>query len=233
MRFRPTAASGTQPGLVLQNEAEAPAALLEDWLHARGIGAHTVRVWEQGVPGDPSEFAWVAALGTFHSVTEEDPAWIGAEVDFLRRAVESDVPVLGLCFGAQALSVALGGEISPPPRPRWDGSRSRPRPPTSLPPAPGFTSTTSASRFPPAPPRSPAHPAASAPSPSAPTSESSFTRRSRRRSSTSGSGAMPRAWRSSASTRKRSARRRTGRRPPRPSGRSSSSTRGGRPPLAR
>jgi GMP synthase-like glutamine amidotransferase len=104
---------GEQLGVVLQNEAVAPAALFEDWLRSRGIAARTVRVWEQGVPGDASEFAWVAALGTFHSVTQREPAWIGAEVDFLRRAVDADVPVLGLCFGAQALSVALGGEISP------------------------------------------------------------------------------------------------------------------------
>jgi GMP synthase-like glutamine amidotransferase len=106
-------ADGDRLGLVLQNEAEAPPALFEDWLRARGIAARTVRVWEQGVPDDASEFAWVAALGSYHSVTQKDPAWIGAEVDFLGRAVETDVPVLGLCFGAQALSVALGGEVSP------------------------------------------------------------------------------------------------------------------------
>lgn len=47
------------------------------------------------MPEEVSEFAWVAALGTFHSVTHEDPAWVGAEVDFLRRAVEAEVPVLG------------------------------------------------------------------------------------------------------------------------------------------
>jgi GMP synthase-like glutamine amidotransferase len=113
MVARPGQAEGDRLGVVLQNEAEAPAALLEDWLRARGIAARMVSVWEQGVPEDASEFAWVAALGSFHSVTQEDPAWIAAEVEFLRRAVDSDVPVLGLCFGAQALSVALGGAISP------------------------------------------------------------------------------------------------------------------------
>lgn len=113
MAAQPTPADSDRLGLVLQNEAEAPAALFADWLAARAIAARTVRVWEQGLPGEASEFSWVAALGSFHSVTQAEPDWIGAEIDFLRRAVEADVPVLGLCFGAQALSVALGGEVSP------------------------------------------------------------------------------------------------------------------------
>jgi GMP synthase-like glutamine amidotransferase len=113
MDAQPPPAHGDRLGVVLHNDAAAPAALFDDWLRSRGTAARTVRAWEQGVPDDASEFAWVAALGSFHSVTQKEPAWIGAEVDFLRRAVDADVPVLGLCFGAQALSVALGGEISP------------------------------------------------------------------------------------------------------------------------
>ena len=98
---------------MLQNEDEAPAGLLGDWLRARGLDAETVAVWERGVPADPAEFAWIASLGAANSVTDAEPAWIGAEIELIRRAVEADVPVLGLCFGGQALSVALGGEIVP------------------------------------------------------------------------------------------------------------------------
>jgi len=98
---------------VLENEDQAPAGLLGDWLRARGLDAETVAVWERGVPADPAEFAWIASLGAANSVTDPEPAWIGAEIEFIRRAVKADVPVLGLCFGGQALSVALGGEISP------------------------------------------------------------------------------------------------------------------------
>ena len=113
MSARSSAATGDRPGVVLQNEDEAPAALFDDWLREREIAARTVRVWEQGVPAEPQEFAWVAALGAANSVTASEPAWIADEVEFIRRAVAGNVPVLGLCFGAQALAVALGGEISP------------------------------------------------------------------------------------------------------------------------
>jgi len=102
-----------RPGLVLQNENEAPAALLEDWLHERGMAHTTVHSWARGVPDDPREYGWVVALGASDSATQTEPAWVPDEIEFLRRAADADVPVLGICFGGQALSVALGGEISP------------------------------------------------------------------------------------------------------------------------
>jgi GMP synthase-like glutamine amidotransferase len=100
------------PGVVLHNEDVAPPALLEDWLRERGFSYRTVRTWESGVPDDPREFGWVAALGASDSATQSEPVWIPDEIEFLRRAVDADVPVLGVCFGGQALSLALGGEIS-------------------------------------------------------------------------------------------------------------------------
>jgi GMP synthase-like glutamine amidotransferase len=42
---------------------------------------------------------------------------VRAEIDGLREAVQANVPVLGLCFGGQALAVALGGEVAPSPQP--------------------------------------------------------------------------------------------------------------------
>jgi GMP synthase-like glutamine amidotransferase len=46
-------------------------------------------------------------------VNDREPEWIPEEIDFLRRATEGGVPVLGICFGGQALSVALGGAVGP------------------------------------------------------------------------------------------------------------------------
>lgn len=101
------------PGIVLHNEDEGPPALLADWLEERGIDFDVVRVWEAGVPDDPTDFDWVVALGAESSVNDGTPEWIPAEIDLLRRAVAREVPVLGICFGGQALSVALGGEVGP------------------------------------------------------------------------------------------------------------------------
>jgi GMP synthase-like glutamine amidotransferase len=112
-------------GLVLQNDTLDPPALLGDWLDERGIPFEVARVFEDGVPPDPREFAWIAAMGSRHSVTADDPGWIPDEVGLLRAAVAADVPVLGICFGGQALAAALGGEISlaEPPAVGWFETR--------------------------------------------------------------------------------------------------------------
>ena len=104
---------GTASGLVLQNDSLDPPALLGDWLDARGIPFDSIAVWEDGPPRDPRAFAWIAAMGSRHSVRDEEPDWIPAEVDFLADAVDAGVPVLGICFGGQALAAALGADVSP------------------------------------------------------------------------------------------------------------------------
>lgn len=43
--------------------------------------------------------------------TDEHP-WIGAELELLRDAMGREVPVFGICLGAQLLATALGGEVS-------------------------------------------------------------------------------------------------------------------------
>lgn len=39
--------------------------------------------------------------------------WVRPEVDFVRRHLDRGTPVLGICFGAQIMSTALGGTVSP------------------------------------------------------------------------------------------------------------------------
>lgn len=42
--------------------------------------------------------------------------WLVPEIAWLRDAVESGMPVLGICFGGQLLARALGGTVAPAPR---------------------------------------------------------------------------------------------------------------------
>jgi len=71
--------------------------------------------------GDPlpalDDVDGVLALGGDQSVRhiEDDPT-LAAEAAFLRAAVERDVPVLGVCLGAQLLAHAFGGSVTQLPR---------------------------------------------------------------------------------------------------------------------
>jgi GMP synthase-like glutamine amidotransferase len=57
----------------------------------------------------------VVVLGALPSVND-DLAWIAEELTWLREADRAGVPVLGICFGAQALCAALGGRVERAPR---------------------------------------------------------------------------------------------------------------------
>src|SRR5829696_1808113 len=61
----------------------------------------------------------VVAMGAPWSVYDVDTigSWIGREIAFVRSVHEADVTFLGVCFGGQVLSAALGGTVEPAPRP--------------------------------------------------------------------------------------------------------------------
>ena len=54
----------------------------------------------------------MVALGSDRSVHASPDPWIAAQLAFLRAAHDAGVPVLGICFGAQALAAALGGRVN-------------------------------------------------------------------------------------------------------------------------
>jgi GMP synthase-like glutamine amidotransferase len=104
---------------IVEQQRDAPAGLLEEWARERGHRIITLRAPELGAGPwpDPAEFDAIAPLGAEHSVHASKDEWIAPQIAFLRAAHERDVPVLGLCFGGQALAAALGGDVRPAPEP--------------------------------------------------------------------------------------------------------------------
>ncbi len=99
-----------------------------------------------GTPGvrvdfpDPADFDAVVPMGAPWSVydTATIGTWIGAELDLLRRADELGVPVLGLCFGGQALAAAHGGAVVRAARPELGWLHVDTDDPTLVEPGPWF-----------------------------------------------------------------------------------------------
>ncbi len=54
-------------------------------------------------------------MGSAGSVNDPH-SWIAQELELIRRALQRDVPVMGVCFGGQLISRALGGEVARGPR---------------------------------------------------------------------------------------------------------------------
>lgn len=84
---------------------------LGTFLDRRGVAYELVCV-DKGipVPMDLDGVPGLVFMGAAGSVN--DPLdWIGQELSLIRGAVERDIPVLGICFGAQLMSRALGGRV--------------------------------------------------------------------------------------------------------------------------
>src|SRR4051794_28911732 len=106
----------SKPGVILQHGPHGPAGLLGEFLDDAGIAYLTHPAWASPIP-DLGDARFVVSLGSQFSANDDEPAWVPAEVAALRDAVAAGVPVLGLCFGGQALALALGGDVRRLPRP--------------------------------------------------------------------------------------------------------------------
>lgn len=99
-------------GLVLQTQDNCPPGLLADWATSRGLALDIIRVDRWAELPDPSGYDCAIALGSYASLARTPAGWVARELEWIRCADAVDLPVLGICFGAQALAVALGGAVT-------------------------------------------------------------------------------------------------------------------------
>jgi GMP synthase-like glutamine amidotransferase len=103
--------------LILQHQDDAPAGLVLDALARAGLEPRVAHL-DHGDPlPDVGAPAVAITLGSDASVNDTAPEWIARELEWLRGADAAGTPVLGLCFGAQALAAALGGRVKRCPLP--------------------------------------------------------------------------------------------------------------------
>src|ERR1700728_5259735 len=102
---------------VISPPEEESAGFIGAAFEARGADLSVTLVPKEDLPAlDGVDH--VVVLGAVWAVYDDSPdrAWIAAEPAWLQRADEAGVPVLGICFGGQALAAAFGWRVGPAPR---------------------------------------------------------------------------------------------------------------------
>ena len=69
-------------------------------------------LYDQFSPPALNEIDLIISLGGPMSANDDYPA-ISSEIDYLKRAIDGETPVIGICLGAQLLARALGGTVEP------------------------------------------------------------------------------------------------------------------------
>jgi GMP synthase (glutamine-hydrolysing) len=99
--------------LALEFTWDDPPGYLGDILQEHDIACEVVKVEETPVP-DPTDYDAMIAMGGPQHVGQNDryPYLVGATAA-IRRAVDNEIPYLGLCLGGQLLASAMGAQVRP------------------------------------------------------------------------------------------------------------------------
>jgi GMP synthase-like glutamine amidotransferase len=104
-----TGRNGSFRALVVEHERATPGGLVYDWLDDYGAEVEDLRIDVDEREVDPAAYDLIVPLGSEFAAYDDTVPWIEREKRLLERAVDADVPVLGICFGGQLLARVLGG----------------------------------------------------------------------------------------------------------------------------
>lgn len=115
MAAAPTRSAG-RPWAVLQHVAHEGPGGIARALRSAGIDVATTRLdLGEHVPELDGLGGLVVMGGPMGVHDDHAHPWLAPERELLRRAVEGDVPILGVCLGAQQLAAALGADVTSGP----------------------------------------------------------------------------------------------------------------------
>ncbi|HUN79141.1 MAG TPA: gamma-glutamyl-gamma-aminobutyrate hydrolase family protein [Solirubrobacteraceae bacterium] len=94
---------------------EGPGAIAREAAR-RGIALHPCRPYAGDALPDPAMLGGLVVMGGPMGVSDTAAhPWLADELELIRAVVQSGIPLLGVCLGAQLLAAALGAGVYPGP----------------------------------------------------------------------------------------------------------------------
>ena len=97
--------------LILQHEEPTPPGHVTEWLQGHGAEMEVLRIDLEDPKFAPGRFDLIVSLGSEFAAYDDAHEFVKREARLMRRAVDANVPILGLCFGGQMLARVLGGKV--------------------------------------------------------------------------------------------------------------------------
>jgi GMP synthase-like glutamine amidotransferase len=98
--------------LFIQHSDLTPPALLNEWCAANAIALEVHKIWHGGPLPSLDGRAFMVTAGSAYTPNDVHVRDVRDELHLIDLALDRELPVLGLCFGAQMLAVVLGGSVS-------------------------------------------------------------------------------------------------------------------------
>ncbi len=113
--------------LFIQHDHVSPTGPVAERFRERGFETEEILVVPEDQFGEPnvnfafpdfSDYDVIVPLGAPWGAWDDACIgnWLTPEIEWIRAAVSSGKPVLGICFGGQLIARAMGGSVAPAPK---------------------------------------------------------------------------------------------------------------------
>ena len=100
--------------LSLIHQDDAPTGIFAEAVHERGAQLTECNIARDGPPRPPDSYDAVFVFGgAMHVDQEERHGWLRDEDELLKRLLAAEVPLFGVCLGAQLIAKAAGARVGP------------------------------------------------------------------------------------------------------------------------